>query len=191
MTVVGPLCVTEVFVFPLYGGTVRTLWCVYISENPSHCGDLHVLCIGRHTRGFISFTGTCVPQGEWSKVPEGESFNVFPSISLLTLDVMLRCTCSYDSHCQTNKSVSLSISPLPSSSLPAGHTTLTSSLSLTSPPSPPEEFCEHLSPLLSDFATPTPSRTHTHKSLSALTPCIAVTSLSLSLSLLKVFPCLL
>jgi cytochrome P450 family 4 subfamily B polypeptide 1 len=41
--------------------------------------------------------------GEWSKVPEGQSFNVFPCISLLTLDVMLRCTCSYDSHCQTNK----------------------------------------------------------------------------------------
>ena len=54
------------------------------------------------------YPGMCVPKGEWSKVPEGQSFNVFPCISLLTLDVMLRCTCSYDSHCQTNKSVSLS-----------------------------------------------------------------------------------
>ena len=42
-------------------------------------------------------------QGKWSKVPEGKSFDVFPHISLLTLDVMLRCTCSYQSNCQTNK----------------------------------------------------------------------------------------
>ena len=44
-------------------------------------------------------------QGKWSKVPEGKSFDVFPHISLLTLDVMLRCTCSYQSNCQTNKYV--------------------------------------------------------------------------------------
>ena len=36
----------------------------------------------------------------WSKIPEGESFNAFPYISHLTLDVMLRCACSHKSNCQ-------------------------------------------------------------------------------------------
>ncbi len=36
----------------------------------------------------------------WSAVPEGESFNAFSYISLCTLDVMLQCTCSYNSNCQ-------------------------------------------------------------------------------------------
>ena len=39
----------------------------------------------------------------WAKVPEGDSINVFPYISLFTLDVMLQCTCSYKSDCQVNK----------------------------------------------------------------------------------------
>ena len=42
-------------------------------------------------------------QDKWASVPEGESFDVFPYISLFTLDVMLRCTCSLQSNCQTTK----------------------------------------------------------------------------------------
>jgi cytochrome P450 family 4 subfamily B polypeptide 1 len=37
------------------------------------------------------------------KVLNGERIDLFPHISLLTLDVMLRCTCSYESNCQTAK----------------------------------------------------------------------------------------
>ena len=33
-------------------------------------------------------------------MPEGEVVESFESISLLTLDVMLRCTCSFKSNCQ-------------------------------------------------------------------------------------------
>ena len=39
----------------------------------------------------------------WSDIPEGQSFNASPYISLLTLDIMLRCTCSYKSNCQLTK----------------------------------------------------------------------------------------
>ena len=39
----------------------------------------------------------------WAELPEGESFDVFPYISNLTLDVMLRCACSYRSDCQNTK----------------------------------------------------------------------------------------
>ncbi len=38
--------------------------------------------------------------GLWNEIPEGESFNAFPYISHLTLDVMLRCACSHKSNCQ-------------------------------------------------------------------------------------------
>ena len=38
--------------------------------------------------------------GLWAKVPEGEPFNAFPFITRLTLDVMLRCSCSCMSNCQ-------------------------------------------------------------------------------------------
>ena len=39
----------------------------------------------------------------WAELPEGESFDVFPYIGNLTLDVMLRCACSYRSDCQNTK----------------------------------------------------------------------------------------
>jgi len=39
----------------------------------------------------------------WKRVPEGESVDVFPYMSLLTLDIMLRCTCSFRSNCQQTK----------------------------------------------------------------------------------------
>ena len=39
----------------------------------------------------------------WKEVGEGESVDVFPYMSLLTLDIMLRCTCSFTSNCQTTK----------------------------------------------------------------------------------------
>ena len=45
----------------------------------------------------------CFTQDLWSKVPEGEAFDVFPYISSFTLDVMLRCTCSFESNCQIEK----------------------------------------------------------------------------------------
>ena len=37
---------------------------------------------------------------QWRYRPEGVSSDVFPSISLFTLDVMLRCACSFESNCQ-------------------------------------------------------------------------------------------
>ena len=41
---------------------------------------------------------------QWlSKSGEGESFDVYHSISLFTLDVMLRCACSFESNCQVSK----------------------------------------------------------------------------------------
>ena len=33
-------------------------------------------------------------------MPEGEVVECFHNISLLTLDVMLQCTCSFESNCQ-------------------------------------------------------------------------------------------
>ena len=38
--------------------------------------------------------------GLWKKVPEGESVDVVPYISQLSLDIMLRCICSFRSNCQ-------------------------------------------------------------------------------------------
>ena len=41
--------------------------------------------------------------GLWKEIPKGESVDVFPYMSQLTLDIMLRCTCSYSSNCQLSK----------------------------------------------------------------------------------------
>ena len=51
---------------------------------------------------------------QWRETPEGESFDVYHSISLFTLDVMLRCACSFESNCQVSKLVprSETFSPL-------------------------------------------------------------------------------
>ncbi|XP_065906269.1 ultra-long-chain fatty acid omega-hydroxylase-like isoform X1 [Dysidea avara] len=38
---------------------------------------------------------------KWSKVGRDDVVELFSSSSMLTLDVMLRCTCSYESNCQT------------------------------------------------------------------------------------------
>ena len=40
---------------------------------------------------------------KWKKSGERESFDVYHSISLFTLDVMLRCACSFESNCQVSK----------------------------------------------------------------------------------------
>ena len=42
---------------------------------------------------------------QWSKGAEGESLDVYHSISLFTLDVVLRCACSFESNCQVSKYV--------------------------------------------------------------------------------------
>ena len=42
---------------------------------------------------------------QWRETPEGEAFDVYHSISLFTLDVMLRCACSFESNCQVSKLV--------------------------------------------------------------------------------------
>jgi cytochrome P450 len=40
---------------------------------------------------------------QWRGTPEGEAFDACHSISLFTLDVMLRCSCSFESNCQVSK----------------------------------------------------------------------------------------
>ena len=40
------------------------------------------------------------PQEKWSEFHDGKSVDISPSIIACTLDVMLRCTCSYESNCQ-------------------------------------------------------------------------------------------
>ena len=40
---------------------------------------------------------------QWREAPEGVAFDVCHSISLFTLDVMLRCSCSFESNCQISK----------------------------------------------------------------------------------------
>ena len=40
---------------------------------------------------------------KWREAPQGEAFDVCHSISLFTLDVMLRCSCSFESNCQVSK----------------------------------------------------------------------------------------
>ena len=42
---------------------------------------------------------------QWRETPKGKSVNVYHSISLFTLDVMLRCACSFESNCQISKLV--------------------------------------------------------------------------------------
>ena len=42
---------------------------------------------------------------KWSRTPERHSFDVYHSLSLLTLDIVLRCACSFESNCQISKYV--------------------------------------------------------------------------------------
>ena len=53
-------------------------------------------------RPYVKVYGEAVSElvGLWAKIPEGESFNAYPYINRLTLDVMLRCSCSHRSDCQ-------------------------------------------------------------------------------------------
>jgi cytochrome P450 family 4 subfamily B polypeptide 1 len=51
---------------------------------------------------YVKVFSSCadIAVDKWLKVPEGQSVEIFHDVSLLTLDVMLRCTCSFESNCQ-------------------------------------------------------------------------------------------
>ncbi|XP_065909845.1 cytochrome P450 4F4-like isoform X2 [Dysidea avara] len=42
-------------------------------------------------------------KSKWASVHDSEGVELFSSFNMLTLDVMLQCTCSYESNCQTAK----------------------------------------------------------------------------------------
>ena len=56
-------------------------------------------------RPYVGVYGEATSElvGLWAELPEGESLDVFPYLSMLTLDIMLRCACSHKSNCQVSK----------------------------------------------------------------------------------------
>lgn len=101
-TVLGPDPKGDIAYFPLMDWLGESL----LTGNGKKWGRTRrMLTPGFHfdvLKPYVTVYEDCAKQlvDVWKSQDMTQSFNVFPSISLLTLDVMLRCTCSYKSDCQ-------------------------------------------------------------------------------------------